>query len=135
MNDNHTLVSLKQKVGLFSKTLQNLRHELISGKPISKRKENYYSPSNGCITSTNCKKKTNPVRSNTCYETRMNRTQQRRSPTCKNRPHPVNLYCLTRIDAKQLVCDVKTTKLSQKADVFGRSNLCHHFLISNFFVV
>ena len=41
------------------------------------------------------------------------------SPTRKNRPHPMNVYYLERLDARQLVCDVKSETKGDKVDIIG----------------
>ena len=62
-----------------------------------------------------------PVVPSISYELHMKQAQQRHSPTRKHRPHPTNLYYLTRLDTNQVVCDVKTTKNIQKSDAFGKT--------------
>ena len=42
-----------------------------------------------------------------------------RSPTRKHRPHPSNVYFVTRLDLRQVVCDVKTEKHATEVDIFG----------------
>jgi len=41
------------------------------------------------------------------------------SPSRCNRPHPINLYYLERLDTKQVVCDVKTDAKEGKIDIIG----------------
>ena len=61
-----------------------------------------------------------PVVPSISYELHMKLHQQRHSPTRKHRPHPTNLYYLTRLDTNQVVCDVKTEKNIQESDDFGK---------------
>ena len=48
-----------------------------------------------------------------------------RSPNRKNRPHPSNVYHVTRLDLRQVVCDVKTNRDATNVDLFGTSSVSY----------